>query len=170
MICDDSPSFYAAGRREIRNRSMPETTFKEFVMKRVVSLFVALVFVVSFVGNAIEAEAKEPSLAQCQGEPSKGTGWGTFWMIIGGLYAIGGGAMIGNPDTYEDLYENPRTVGIASAALGGGLMGLGMGMRHSANKYNEVCTNLLSHKDSKFDFGLEPVAKKATGMKLVYKW
>lgn len=139
-------------------------------MKRILSLFVALVFVVSFVGNTVESEAREPSLAQCQGEPSKGTGWGTFWTIIGGLYVISGSTMAGDPDTYEDIYENPRTVGIAAALLGGGLMGLGMGMRHSANKYNEACVNLLSHRNSKPGFGLEPVAEKATGMKLLYRW
>lgn len=139
-------------------------------MRKIIPVLVVLIFAVSFVGNTIEAEAAEPSLAQCQGEPSKGTGWGTFWMIIGGLNAVGGGLMIGSPDTYEDLYENPRTVGIASAVVGGGLMGLGISMRASANSYNEACSNLLSGRSLEQGFGLEPIAKEATGMRLVYRW
>ena len=138
-------------------------------MRRILSLFVLLVFIVSF-GGITEVRAEEPTLAQCQGEPSKGTGWGTFWTVIGGLNAVGGGMMIGSPDTYEDLYENPRTIGIASAIVGGGLMGLGMSMRSSANSYNETCANLLSYKSLKPGFGLEPIAKKATGIGLVYRW
>ena len=42
------------------------------VMKRIISLFVVLFFVVGFSGIT-EVEAAEPTLAQCQGEPSKGT-------------------------------------------------------------------------------------------------
>ena len=139
-------------------------------MRKIVSVLVVLIFAVSFVGNVPEVQAAEPSLAQCQGEPSKGTGWGTFWMIIGGLNAAGGGMMIGSPETYEDIYDNPRTVGIVSVAVGGGLMGLGIGMRSSANNYNEACSNLLSGRSLERGFGLEPIAKEATGMRLVYRW
>ena len=138
-------------------------------MRRILSLLVVFVFVVGFSGIT-EVEAAEPTLAQCQGEPSKGTGWGTFWMIIGGLNAAGGIVMASSPDTYEDVYDNPRTVGIASVVIGGGLMGLGINMRSSANKYNEACSNLLSYKRLEQGFGLEPIAKEATGVKLVYRW
>lgn len=140
------------------------------MFKKLIVIFVACsLFVFSPIG-IVEAGAAEPSLAQCQGEPSKGTGWGTFWMIIGGLNAVGGSVMVSSPDTYEDIYENPRGVGIASLLVGGALAGLGIGMRHSANEYNEACANLLSHKSLKQGFGLEPIAKEATGMRLVYKW
>lgn len=141
-----------------------------FGLKKVIfSLIICSMCVFSFSGVQ-EAEAAEPSLAQCQGEPSKGTGWGTFWMVIGGLNAVGGSMMVGSPDTYEDIYDNPRTVGIASMIVGGGLMGLGIGMRSSANKYNEACANLLSYKNLERGFELEPIAQKATGMRLVYRW
>ena len=76
-------------------------------MKNILVLFVALFFVIGF-GGTTEVRAEEPTLAQCQGEPSKGTGWGTFWTVIGGLNAVGGGMMIGSPDTYEDLYEKSQ--------------------------------------------------------------
>ena len=150
-------------------------------MKRIMSLFVVLVFVVGFSGTT-EVEAAEPTLAQCQGEPSKGTGWGTFWMIIGGLNVVGGavntfaaGSIADDDDDYfgedEGLTKGTvRTIGIASAVIGGGLMGLGIGMRSSANSYNETCSNLLSYKSIKPGIGLEPIAKEATGMKLVYRW
>ena len=78
--------------------------------------------------------------------------------------------MISSPDTYEDIYDNPRTVGIVSGSIGSGLMGLGISMRKSANEYNETCSNLLSGRSLERGFGLEPVAEKATGMKLVYRW
>ena len=131
--------------------------------KLIVILVACSLFVFSPIG-IVEAGAAEPSLAQCQGEPSKGTGWGTFWTIIGGLNAVGGGLMIGSPDTYEDVYDNPRTVGIASAVVGAGLMGLGMHMRGSAIGYNRACDNLLS------GLNLEPMEKNVTGMRLVYRW
>lgn len=134
------------------------------MFKKLIVIFVACsLFVFSPIG-IVEAGAAEPSLAQCQGEPSKGTGWGTFWTIIGGLNAVGGGLMIGSPDTYEDVYDNPRTAGIASAVVGAGLMGLGMHMRGSAISYNRACDDLLS------GLNLEPMEKNATGMRLVYRW
>ena len=139
-------------------------------MRKIITvLVVCSLFVLSPIGN-VEVQAEEPSLAQCQGEPSKGTGWGMFWTIIGGLNAVSGGLMIGSPDTYEDIYDNPRTVGIASAVVGAGLMSLGMHMRGSAINYNRACNELLSYKNIKPGFGLEPIAKKATGIGLVYRW
>ena len=137
-------------------------------MKSILSLFVVLVFAVSFVGNVPEAEAAEPSLAQCQGEPSKGTGWGTFWVVYGLLNAAGGAAMVSDPDSYD--FENPRAVGIGAIVVGGVLQGIGWHKRSSAQKYNETCTELLAYKNVKPGFGLEPIAKEATGMQVVYRW
>ena len=108
------------------------------------------------------AEAMQPSAAQCQGEPSKGTGWGTFWMIYGMLNAAGGGAMVSSPDSYD--FENPRGVGIGAIVVGGVIAGLGMNMRHSANEYNKACTKLLS------GVSLEPIERGGTGLKLTYRW
>lgn len=151
-------------------------------MRKIISVLVVLIFAVSFVGNVPKVQAAEPSLAQCQGEPSKGTGWGTFWMVIGGLNMVGGavntfaaGSIADDDDDYyyddEGLTKGTvRTIGIVSMVVGGGLMGLGIGMRSSANNYNEACSNLLSYKSVKPGVGLEPIAKEATGMRLVYRW
>ena len=135
--------------------------------KLIVISVVCSLFVFSPI-SVVEAGAKEPTLAQCQGEPSKGKGWGTFWMIYGILNAAGGAAMVSSPDTYD--FENPRAVGIGAIVVGGVLSGLGMNMRHSAGRYNEACSNLLSYKSLKPGFGLEPIAQKTTGIGLVYRW
>ncbi len=152
------------------------------MFKKLIVIFVACsLFVFSPIG-IVEAGAAEPSLAQCQGEPSKGTGWGTFWMIYGGLNAVGGvatilaaGSIADDDDYYGDdggIEESTvRNIGIASTIIGGGLMGLGIGMRNSANSYNETCNNLLSYKSVQPGLGVEPMAKgDATGMKMIYRW
>ncbi len=112
-------------------------------MKRILSLFVVLVFVVGFSGIT-EVKAEEPTLAQCQGEPSKGSGWGTFWIIYGGLYAVGGVATTlaagSIADDDDDYYGDDggieegtvKIIGIASTVIGSSLMGLGISMRSSA--------------------------------------
>lgn len=151
-------------------------------MKKIITVLVACsLFVFSPIG-IIEANAAKPTLAQCQGEPSKGTGWGTFWMIYGGLNAVGGVATIlaagSIADDDDDYFGDDggieegtvRTIGIASTIIGSGLMGLGIGMRSSANNYNETCTDLLSYKSIKPGFGLEPISRKSTGIGLVYRW
>ena len=95
-------------------------------MKRILSLFVLLVFIVSF-GEITEVRAEEPTLAQCQGEPSKGTGWGTFWIIYGGLNSISGAAAYGVADDYEGISKGTA---IGAMVVGGLLSGLGWSMRH----------------------------------------
>lgn len=128
-------------------------------MRKIITVLVVLIFAVSFVGNVPEVQAAEPSLAQCQGEPSKGTGWGTFWIVYGILNAAGGAAMVSSPDTYD--FESPRAVGIGAIVVGGVLQGIGWHKRSSAQKYNKACTELLA------DTNVKP-SNQAVG--LVYRW
>ena len=128
-------------------------------MKRILSLFVVLFFVVGFSGIT-EVRAEEPALAQCQGEPSKGTGWGTFWIIYGGLNSISGAAAYGVADDYENISKGTA---IGAMVVGGVLSGLGWSMRHNANSYNEACSQLLSNTN------VEPAITRGTTF-AVYRW
>ena len=108
----------------------------------------------------LQAEAGEgPSFTQCQAEPSKGTGWGTFWTYYGIINAASGGAMLGS----EDQYGITRGTAIGAIVVGGLISGMGMRMTSNANTYNEACEKALS------GLNLEP-SKKATGVDLVYRW
>ena len=127
----------------------------------ILGLVICSVCVFDFPG-VTEAGAAEPSVAQCQGEPARGTGWGTFWMVYGMLNVAGGAAMVSSPDSYD--FENPRGVGIGAIVVGGVLSGLGLNMRHSANEYNKTCAKLLS------GVSLEPIERGGTGLKLTYRW
>ena len=128
-------------------------------MRRILSLFVVLVFVVGFSGIT-EVEAAEPTLAQCQGEPSKGTGWGTFWIIYGGLNSISGAALYSTADDYEGISKGTA---IGAVVVGGLLSGLGWSMRHSANSYNEACSQLLSNTN------VDPAVTRGNTF-AVYRW
>ena len=109
---------------------------------------------------SFEAEAAEPTLAQCQGEPSKGTGWGTFWIIYGGLNSISGAALYSTADDYEGISKGTA---IGAMVVGGLLSGLGWSMRHSANSYNEACNQLLSNTN------VEPATTRGNTF-AVYRW
>ena len=128
-------------------------------MKRILSLFVVLVFVIGF-GGITEVRAEEPTLAQCQGEPSKGTGWGTFWIIYGGLNSISGAALYSTADDYEGISKGTA---IGAMVVGGVLSGLGWSMRHNANSYNEACSQLLSNTN------VEPAITRGNTF-AVYRW
>lgn len=149
-------------------------------MRKIITVLVVCSICVFSLAN-IEVRAAEPTLAQCQGEPSKGTGWGTFWMVYGGINTIAGVTTIlaagSIADDDDDYYDDDglekgtvKTIGIASTVVGTLLSGLGWSMRHNANNYNDACSNLLARKSLEPGFGLEPIAKEATGMKLVYRW
>ena len=128
-------------------------------MKRILSLFVALLFVAGC-GGITEVRAEEPTLAQCQGEPSKGTGWGTFWIIYGGLNSISGAALYSTADDYEGISKGTA---IGAVVVGGLLSGLGWSMRHNANSYNEACSQLLSNTN------VEPAITRGNTF-AVYRW
>ena len=128
-------------------------------MRRILALFVVLVFVVGFSGIT-EVRAEEPTLAQCQGEPSKGTGWGTFWIIYGGLNSISGAALYSTADDYEGISKGTA---IGAVVVGGVLSGLGWSMRHSANSYNEACSQLLSNTN------VDPAVTRGNTF-AVYRW
>ena len=87
-------------------------------------------------------------------------------IVLGSLNAAGGAAIAADPDTYN----SSTSVGIVNILVGGGLAGLGVGMRSSANNYNKTCADLLSNSRLEPGFGLEPIAKEATGMRLIYRW
>ena len=129
-------------------------------MRRNLSLFVVLVFFVVGFGGITEVRAEEPTLAQCQGEPSKGTGWGTFWIIYGGLNSISGAALYSTADDYEGISKGTA---IGAMVVGGVLSGLGWSMRHNANSYNEACSQLLSNTN------VEPAITRGTTF-AVYRW
>ena len=100
---------------------------RNVVMKRILALFVVCGILVFNVGN-MEARAEEPSLSQCKGEPSKGTGWGTFWIVYGALNAAGGFVIMQDD---SGRYENPKAIGIGAIAVGGILNGIGWHKRSS---------------------------------------